>query len=237
MKQFHLMLTILSCSLFPVFTAANSVGSGASGIQLNESVIVIETEYAEGTATLTNKSASPVMLHSSLQVVAEDASEKVIVTPSVARVEPGETQLVRFFLKDEYKNTLKQQTLVRAIFQNIPPKKQNNVGLTIRHNVPLIIHPSTLPKNNKPWQFLNFSQDVHGNIVVKNDGDYVVRLSESLILQPRNGRAELPQSYILPGKTLVATKNTSFNGKASSVTIQPANLYGYISDSYTAELK
>ncbi|CNE77655.1 fimbria/pilus chaperone family protein [Yersinia nurmii] len=237
MMRTHLVLSVAILFFIANFSHAKTTGASTPGIQINDSVIVINTAEGEATTTLTNKAANPVMLHSSLEFVAEDATEKVIVSPSVARIEAGETQMVRFFLKDEFRNSLTKQTMVRAIFQNIPPKGKNNVRLTIRHNIPLIIHPSGLATHNKPWEFLKFSRNAQGNILVKNEGDYVVRLSNSIELQPGKGSAELTQNYILPGRSLVAITDKAFKGQASSVKIQPANLYGYITESYSSELK
>ncbi len=144
-----------------------AMGAHAQGLKLESQVVLINTADGEGVMTLKNTDAQPILLYTSVQTVDEDPVERVLVTPPVARVEPGDSQLVRFiFKKDE---ALKTETMARAIFEGIPPaSKKNALQLTIRQNVPLIIHPASLAENDEPWKLLSFSKLPNGNVTVHN---------------------------------------------------------------------
>ncbi|RDK06217.1 fimbria/pilus chaperone family protein [Cupriavidus lacunae] len=206
----------------------------ATGLQLETPVVVVNTDDGEGVMTLKNTDARLMLLYASVETIPEDPTDRVMATPPVARLEPGDTQMVRFILKK--KEDLTTEKLARAIFEGIPPAVKNTVRMTVRQNVPLIIHPSSLPVNNEPWKALKYSRLANGDVQVQNTGAYVVRMSPNLDLMPGNGRADLPRTYILPGETVVARQGVAPTGTATTVRLMPASVFGYFSKPYDAPL-
>ena len=71
--------------------------------------------------------------------------------------------------------------------------------------------------------------------MVNNPSPYVVRLLTEIELLPSAQKLSMPHTYVLPGQTvrLQIPKGIS----AQSVKIQPANLYGFAADDFTAPIK
>src|SRR3546814_6751930 len=101
--------------------------------------------------------------------------------------------------------------------------------MTVRQNLPLIVHPKGLAPNREPWTLLKW-QVKDGKLVVVNDSAYVVRMDPTVVMHPSNKTATLARGYVLPGETLVATSEGTAAGK--SVTIAPAR-----SEEHTSELQ
>lgn len=81
-------------------------------------VVVLYEEEGEATITIKNTDAGAALLHSVIENVPEDSEPLLIVTPPIARLEAGDTQLVRFI--GTLKVPLKTQRLKRVSFEGIP---------------------------------------------------------------------------------------------------------------------
>jgi len=205
----------------------------ASGMQPETSIIVLDEAEGETTLNVKNTENGPALLHASIENVPEDPEPLVVLTPPVARVEGGDTQLVRFVSVAQAPVTT--QRLKRVLLEGIPQHEAGaaKITVTVRHNLPLIVHPKGLAKHRKPWTLLKWSR--HGDTLrVANDSPYVVRLAQSVRLNPSAQTLDLPRPYILPGETLsLAGASTDI----ASVTLFPATVYGIAVDSYDAELE
>ena len=125
----------------------------------------------------------------------------------------------------------------RAIFEGIPAsdKTADKLQITLRQNVPLIIHPAGLKENAEPWTQLKWEQTGSDSLKVTNTGAYVIRMSPTISVLPQKISGSLPRSYLLPGDTVTV----KLNNKATDiqkVTITPANLYGYFVKPYEANV-
>ncbi|TBL58718.1 fimbrial chaperone protein [Hafnia alvei] len=220
----------LSC-LVPIFFAHYAQ---ASGMKLETSVVVVNTEEGEGVMTLKNTDPSPVLLYSSVENLPGDKEESLIVTPPVVRVNPGDSQTVRFMLKTPAKAV---EQFKRAIFEGIPAsdKTADKLQITLRQNVPLIIHPAGLKENAEPWTLLKWEQTGQDTLKVTNTGAYVIRMSPSISVEPQKVSGSLPRSYLLPGDTISVKLNNKV-ADIQKVTITPANLYGYFVKPYEASV-
>lgn len=202
-------------------------------MQPETTVVVLYEQDGEATINIRNTDAGPALLHSVIENVPEDLESLLIVTPPISRVEGGDTQLVRFI--STLKAPLKTQRLKRVSFEGIPQVRTDGgatIGITLRQNLPLILHPHGLPRHNTPWELLKWKRNgLH--LTVHNDSAYVVRLAPELQLQPHKGAATLPRTYILPGEVLTAKVDGTLDGVAS-VEIQPATVYGFSVDRYQA---
>lgn len=208
----------------------------ADGMVPDTSVIIVQEALGEVAVSVTNTDKQLALLHVTLEDIPQDTEPLLFVTPPLARVEPEKSQLVRFILRAE--QPLKTQRLKRVIFEGIPRDREAakagyaRVGVTVRQNLPVIIHPEGLAPNRTPWTDLNWSLQ-NGQLQVRNDTPYVVRLAQELQLLPGAQKALLPRSYVLPGEHLrIETPVT----QATAVRFQPATVYGFAVDTYDAPL-
>ncbi len=198
-------------------------------------VIVFYEDQGEATITIKNTDAAPALLYSVIENVPEDVEPLLIVTPPITRVEAGETQLVRFI--GTLKEPLKTQRLKRVSFEGIPQARvpgRATIGITLRQNLPLILHPRGLPLHHSPWELLKWKRVGEG-LSVHNDSAYIVRLAPEALLLPQKALATLPRTYILPGETLTLSVEGALDGVAA-VEIQPATVYGFSADNYRASI-
>ncbi len=209
----------------------------ADGMVPNTSVVIVNEADGEASVSVTNTDANLALMHVTLENIPEDSEPLVFVTPPLARVEAGKTQLVRFILQTE--KPLLTQRLKRVIFEGIPQGKpaaeagRARVGVTVRQNLPVILHPKSLPPNRKPWTDLQWSLS-DGQLTVRNDTPYVVRLSQEVQLLPSGGNAMLPKTYVLPGERISIKAP---EGAATQVRFQPATVYGFAVQHYEAPLR
>lgn len=207
----------------------------ADGMLPETSVVILYEEQGEATINIRNTEARPALLHSVVENVPEDVEPLLIVTPPITRVDAGETQLVRFIAT--LKEPLKTQRLKRVSFEGIPQARAGTgatIGITVRQNLPLILHPKGLPRHDSPWELLTWSRSGE-RLTVHNDSAYVVRLAPDVQLLPQKALATLPRTYILPGEVLTAQVEGSLGGLAE-VEIQPATVYGFSVDRYRAPI-
>ncbi|WP_411390075.1 fimbria/pilus chaperone family protein [Pseudomonas sp. MPB23] len=213
-----------------------SLNAQADGMVPDTSVVIVYESEGEASVSVTNTDSQLALLHVTLEDIPEDPVPLLVVTPPLSRVEPGKSQLVRFILQDQ--QPLKSQRLKRVIFEGMPKGRpateagHARVGVTVRQNLPVIIHPKGLATNRTPWTGLTWTLE-NNALQVRNDTPYVVRLAQELRLLPGDGRAMLPRTYVLPGERLrVPTTATG----ASQVRLQPATLYGFAVAAYDAPI-
>lgn len=230
------MVSVLSKIMTVLLLLANVSGATwADGMQPETTVVVLYEEDGEATINIKNTDTGPALLHSVIDNVPEDLEPLLIVTPPITRVEGGDTQLVRFI--STLKAPLKVQRLKRVSFEGIPQARSPGgatIGITLRQDLPLILHPQGLPRHQAPWELLVWKREGE-RLTVHNDSAYVVRLAPDVQLFPTAGLAKLPRTYILPGEVLAAALQGPLEG-VTAVLIQPATVYGFSVDSYQAPL-
>ena len=207
----------------------------ADGMLPETTVVVFYEEQGEATINIKNTDAAPALLHSVVENVPEDLEPLLIVTPPITRVEAGETQLVRFI--GTLQEPLKTQRLKRVTFEGIPQARVGGgatIGITLRQNLPLILHPRGLPVHQAPWELLKWRR-AGECLTVHNDSAYVVRLAPEVQLLPQGVLATLPRTYVLPGEALTLKVEGSLEGVAG-VEIHPATIYGFSADSHRASI-
>ncbi|HWW08366.1 fimbria/pilus chaperone family protein [Collimonas sp.] len=174
----------------------------AEGMVPATSVVLIDEADGEAAMKVTNTDERPALLHTIIEPINEDKSPLFIVTPPVARVDAGKTQLVRFILTN--KAPLTTERLSRVVFDGIGERKDDRdstVAIRVRQNLPVIIHPKDLPVNKEGWKLLKWEAGAD-RLNVVNDSAYVIRLSPNIALLPSGKPALIGKSYILPGETL-----------------------------------
>ncbi|CAI1242624.1 fimbria/pilus chaperone family protein [Serratia fonticola] len=216
-----------------------SASTKATGVLPESSVVIVEEGDGEGSINLQNTDSSPVLLLTTLQNIEQDTESLLVVSPPAARVEPGKTQRVRFMLTT--KTPLKTERLKRVVFEGVPPqeKDKNVVHMTVRQNLPVIIRPAGLARDEAPWKRLIWSLK-GGKLSVSNPSAYVVRLGQGVTTLPDQSSWMLPYTYVLPGQQLTlarqAKRGDASVHTASKVRLSPATTWGFTVDSYEAPL-
>lgn len=206
----------------------------ATGVLPDTSVVLVDEADGEQVLGVKNTDENPVLLYANLEVVPQTPGSLLIVTPPVSRVEPGQTQQLRFVL-----NTgapLRVEHLMRVVLQGIPPERsgEQRIRTVIRHNIPIILRPAGLEPNTRPWELLQWA--VQGQaLVVRNPSAYVVRLAQEVQLLPDEMTVALPRTYVLPGETLSVNARQG-TVSSSGVRLYPASAYGFSVGSYQASL-
>jgi len=208
----------------------------AAGIVPSTTLLMIEEADMGGTINLVNTDPVPNLLYTTITDLPDDTGTHLMVTQPVVRVEPGQTQQLRFILRTDA--PLTTEHLKRVVFEGIPPKdaatKRIKVDFNLRQDIPVLIHPKNLPVVKDAWKLLHWSANGK-TVTVKNPSPYVVRLALGVTTLPSSATGKLAKPYILPGETMTATLN-----KAADVDNQlkftPASRYGVDVPSFTAPL-
>ncbi|MDE1166000.1 MAG: fimbria/pilus chaperone family protein [Pseudomonas sp.] len=210
----------------------------ADGMIPETSVVIVDEAQGEVSIKVSNSDAGAALLHVSLVNIPEDSEPLLFVTPPVSRVEAGQEQLVRFILRNE--QPLQTQRLKRVVFEGLPQTRsapvpgEARVGVSVRQNLPVILHPKGLERKRDPWTGLQWSLH-QGQLTVINDSPYVVRLAQELRLLPGQQALQLPRSYVLPGERIdVAVADAP---PSTHVRLLPATVYGFAVDAYEAPLR
>ncbi|AIC22539.1 hypothetical protein EY04_27585 [Pseudomonas chlororaphis] len=199
-----------------------------------ETTVVI-IEEASGTAQMkiTNSENEPALLVSTIYSLPEDKDPLITLTPPLNRVDAKGSQLVNFFLLNKGE-PLKTQRLRRVTFEGLPVTDGQSgarINMSIKQDLPVIINPKGLAKENEPWKYLKWS--VEGKqLMVENAGPYVVRLSDKVELLPAARSVSLGQNYLMAqSKKTFALPDTPL-GSITIVRIHPSNLYGFSEKSH-----
>ena len=209
-------------------------GAHAAGMIPETSVVILNEVNGEATINIKNSDSRPALLYSQILPVENDDENLIVLTPPVARVDPGETQAIRFLLQTT--EPLKVQRLRRVVFEGIPPKDDSagvRVNMNVRQNLPVIIHPKDLPMDKEPWRRLKWSIQ-NSKLQVTNPDAYVVRLDQAITLIPSNSIVQLPRSYLLPGEVVTLDVPSDTLNTLKDIILSPATVYGYTVDKYTA---
>ena len=209
-------------------------GAHAAGMIPETSVVILNEVNGEATINIKNSDSRPALLYSLILPVENDDENLIVLTPPVARVDPGETQAIRFLLQTT--EPLKVQRLRRVVFEGIPPKDDSTgvrVNMNVRQNLPVIIHPKGLAMDKEPWRRLKWSIQ-NSKLQVTNPDAYVVRLDQAITLMPSNSIVQLPRSYLLPGEVVTLDVPSDTLNTLKDIILSPATVYGYTVDKYTA---
>ena len=225
-----------------LFLVVAAQGVHAAGMLPESTAVLIDEADGEASMVVKNTDPSPSLLYATIEAMPDDKNPPVVLTPPVARVEPGKTQLVRFMLTNT--EPLKVERYARVTFDGIP--EQNNDGkakvtLTVRQSLPIVIHPKSLAVDKEPWKRLKWYRD-GDKLTVVNDSPYVVRMEQGLMLQPGDVPAGLDKTYLVPGEQAgVRVRAEGGKGMPSSasltkVVMTPFTAYGYAAAPYTAAI-
>jgi P pilus assembly chaperone PapD len=208
----------------------------AAGMVPETSVVLIDEALGEASIKVTNTDAAPALLYVTLEAVPEDPGVPVFVTPPVSRVEAGQSQLVRFIVDPAQPSHV--QRLQRVVFEGIGDSGaaaqpgEASVGVSIRQNLPVLLHPAGLAKHREPWRELKWAIRDDA-LVLSNESPYVVRLAQEMHLQPGEHPLMLPRTYLLPSEQIVLKLQKGTPTKElKALRLYPATVYGFSVDAY-----
>ena len=209
----------------------------AAGMVPETTLLMIDEANHGGVMSVKNTDSLPSLLYTSIKDSESDSGVRLIVTQPVVRLEPGQEQQVRFILETD--KPLSVEHYKRVLFEGIPPKSKDKnvkVGLNLRQDLPVLIHPKNLPVVTDAWTLLTWS--VENNAVqVRNTSAYVVRFSTAVTLLPSRTTGQLNKTFILPGETMKVQTSSPLSASDNAVEISPASRYGIEVDNFTAPLK
>jgi P pilus assembly chaperone PapD len=211
--------------------------SHATGMVPETSVLLIDEADGGGSMNVKNTDDKAALLYTTIQETDGSKSKgaMLVATQPIVRLEPGQTQRVRFVLNSTAPLTVEQYK--RVIFEGIPQAKavgKKQITTTIRQNLPVIIHPKGLPEFTTPWEKLEWKAE--GNVLkVTNPSAYVVRMSPQVVTQPSNVAGSFGKTFILPGETLSVSLKSATSDK--QVKMFPSSRFGFEAGSYVATLK
>ncbi|MFK8257848.1 fimbria/pilus chaperone family protein [Erwinia sp. AnSW2-5] len=193
------------------------------------SMVLIQEEDGGGSINVTNTSDSESLLYVKIYDLPDDKQPQLLVTQPVTRVAAGQVQRVRFVLNTSA--PLTREHMKRVMIEGIPPQNgsaKNTIGLNIRQDIPIIIHPKGLPVLADPWKLLEWSVD-GGVLNVANPSAYVVRLAQEVTLLPSFKKTKLEKTYILPGEKIkVSEADAAALKNSSEIQITSLSKYGYL---------
>ncbi|WP_102946831.1 fimbria/pilus chaperone family protein [Stenotrophomonas sp. VV52] len=213
----------------------------ADGMKPEKSIVIVSTDPKHPTVmNVTNTGGTEDMLLVDVLPIDEDTADIVVVSPAsaTARVKPNGTQQVTFTAIEGVQDS-SQQRLRRVVFEGAKgtPKraqKRNEVGVSVRQNLPLIIHPKGLPLEREPWKFLKWTRS-GDDLKVENNSPYVVRLSQEFESLPSNTVLGLSNSYVRPNTALIVQVPAGAKND-TRVRIHPATVYGFQTDHFEAPI-
>jgi P pilus assembly chaperone PapD len=166
-------------------------------------------------------------LYTRIVELPDDPTPRLIVTQPVARLEPGQSQRVRFVLNTD--TPLQSEHIKRVYFEGVTERTTDNsqVSVSVRQDLPVIIIPKGLSAKRDMWTDLDWSVSAN-SLKVTNTGRHVVRLTPQVKLQPAGNVLSLNKSYILPGETLmVAAPASTRLSSQQQVAFSPVTRYGF----------
>ena len=225
-----LFKTLAAAALFSV-----QFGVHAAGIVPETSLLVIDEATHSGTINVKNTDSHPSLLYTDVVDLPDDKGLKLVTTQPVVRLEPGQTQQLRFILQTS--KPLDVEHYKRVTFEGIPPKSDDNkvkIGINIRQDLPVLIRPAKLAVVTDAWKFLEWTAS-GTSVTVKNPSKYVVRLAQNVVLQPSGISGSLVKTYILHGETMTVSMGKSVSGN-TKVKFFPASRYGVEVPSFISDL-
>lgn len=228
--------TVLCKLVFSAVLFSTQFSAHAAGMVPETSLLVIDEATHSGTINIKNTDNTPALLYTNVIDLPDDNNGiKLIVTQPVVRLEPGQTQQLRFILQND--TPLDVEHYKRVTFEGIPPKKDDKkvkIGINIRQDLPVLIRPAKLSVVTDAWKYLQWSGS-GTDAKVTNPSKYVVRLAQNVVFQPSGITGNINKTYILPGETLNVSVAKSITGD-SKAKFFPASRYGIEVPSFTADL-
>lgn len=201
---------------------------------ISQSGVVVSAASGEANISVRNLGQQEILLFASeseKETKAISGQSLFMLSPPVSKLKPGESQVIRVFLKDK---NINKEMLGRLRFQELTSEPNNKTKTIINsaYNIAAVARPASLVENPEPWKGLKV-ENSNGGVVLKNDTLYVVRMMKTVKFKV-SGKIvseNISNGYILPGSSI--TFNKVKYGALDSVEINPVSTTASILPPYT----
>jgi fimbrial chaperone protein len=221
-KRNHFRARLLSaaCLIALGFAALPAM---ASTFRLQSTTVVMDERDGRTTFNVTNTGSDPILLLTKLEDLGnEEMAKNVLVTPAVTRIDPDQSQIINFALKQGVK--LDQEYMLKASFEGVEQRVKSGTSMPVRQQIGFIVQPKSVAVEPQPWKEL--AATISGNqLTLSNPGKHIVRLGPVVKL-PSGEELPLSHAYILPGQSVSVTHEGIAN--ANQISITPLSRYGLV---------
>ncbi|MBN3758566.1 fimbria/pilus periplasmic chaperone [Paraburkholderia sp. Tr-20389] len=216
---------ILKIAIILLVTTAMSAAAVAAAqfaLEVDRTHLYLDESLPEDTVVVRNKSNSPLFLRSSVQGSGGASPAPVVVRPLGASISPGDTAVIHVRLTDPVGE---EESLFQLQLEWQLSSDSGTSRAPRQLNVPLLVHPMSLPRQVNPWLYIRFRMTVDGRLYVDNTGPYVLPVSPLLEFAPEKRAFGLPKALLLPHES-VFVSGVFPNLKSNAVSITPTDLSG-----------
>ena len=188
--------------------ALTSIDSYAK-FTISQSGVVVSATTGEANVAVKNIGQQDILLFASeseKETKAISGKSLFMLSPPVTKLKPGESQVIRIFLKDK---SISKEMLGRLRFQELTSEPNNKTKTIINsaYNIAAIARPASLVENSEPWKSL-IIENSNGRASLRNDSLYVVRMMKTIKfnVSGKNVTENITNGYILPGGLITFNK-------------------------------
>lgn len=208
--------------------------SAEAKFSISQSGVVVSATNGESSISVKNLGQQEIILFASeseKETKAISGKSLFMLSPPISKLKPGESQVIRIFLKDR---SVDKEMLGRLRFQELTSEPNNKTKTIINsaYNIAAVARPAALVENTEPWKGLKL-QNSNGGVEIKNESLYVVRMMKTVKfnLGGKTVSENITNGYILPG-TSIAFNKVKFSA-LNSVEINPVSTTASILPPYT----
>ncbi|SPY76704.1 putative fimbrial chaperone protein [Providencia rustigianii] len=193
-----------------------------ASFQLETMTIILDAGEERKVFSVKNTSQEPILLSTKVSDLdgSKPMAKDIMVSPPIIRIEPNESQQINFVLKKGLE--LKQEEILRVSFQGVGVAKQNSAKMPIRQDIAMLITPANMLLSQTSWKNMTVNQS-NNQLILKNTGDQVIRLSPSVTALPNNEAYSIEQFYLRPNESKVI----DVKGRVQELVISPLSRYGF----------
>lgn len=134
---------------FTIFITT-SINTLTTKIIPKTSILLINKKHNKTNINIKNTNNHPSLLYTTIiNLPKNNKSIHLIPTQPIIHIKTNQIQQIQFLLQTTI--PLQSKKLKHITFKNIPPKnnKNNKITISIHQNLPILIHPTSLPKKQK----------------------------------------------------------------------------------------
>jgi fimbrial chaperone protein len=128
-----------------------------------------------------------------------EPTKDVLVSPPIADVQAGQTQLIRVLLR---KPAGAMEDTYRLLVDQIPPVgSDSGIRIALRLSLPIFVSPARKAASDLEWRLVS-SDGAEAELIARNRGARHVRLANLSLAGPPGTQLQLPSIaafYVLPG--------------------------------------
>jgi fimbrial chaperone protein len=148
------------------------------------------------------------------------ATKDVLISPPIAELQAGQTQLIRILRR---KPAAATEATYRILIDQIPPAAAptaNGVRIALRLSLPIFVAPAQRAEQNLEWRVVS-ADGIEAELVARNRGARHVRVSDLSLSGPTGVALTASGSpYVLPGAERRWRLKGKFEGLRTGATLR-----------------